>query len=72
MVSRRLRFIQNSINSWPYDPDGQSTPSLGWNVTGYLASYPILVPYIVPGAYVGVWQALSTRSGGEVVSADAY
>ncbi len=67
-----VRFIKNSINSWPYDPDGQSTPSLGWKITGYDGPYPLVVPYILPGAYVGVWQALSTRGGGEVISADAY
>jgi hypothetical protein len=27
---------------------------------------------IVPGAKVGVWQALSTRSGGETIGADQF
>ena len=28
--------------------------------------------HLNPGAYVGVYQALSTRNGGEIVSADQY
>lgn len=30
------------------------------------------VPCLLPGAKVGVWQALSTCSGGEVIGGDAY
>jgi prepilin-type processing-associated H-X9-DG protein len=71
-----VKFIKNSIDSWPYNPDMQASPSLGWTPVSYLPygpySLPISYPYIVPGAYVGVWQALSTRSGGECVSGDAY
>jgi prepilin-type N-terminal cleavage/methylation domain-containing protein/prepilin-type processing-associated H-X9-DG protein len=60
-----VKFIKNSIDSWPFDTLAEWSPSLGWN--------PVtLVPYILPGARVGVWQALSTRAGGEVSSADAY
>ena len=33
---------------------------------------PEQVPYILPGAKVGVWQALFTRGGGECISGDAY
>jgi hypothetical protein len=28
--------------------------------------------YIIPGATLGVWQQVSTRSGGEVISADQF
>jgi prepilin-type processing-associated H-X9-DG protein len=59
-----VKFIKNSIDSWPMD--GTLWPAnLGqnWN-TG--------VPYIIPGAKLGSWQQLSTRSGGEVISADQY
>jgi prepilin-type N-terminal cleavage/methylation domain-containing protein len=69
-----VKFVQNSIDSWPYDLDWP--PSLGWTVSRipYYGSKTIAIeaPCIVPGAYVGVWQALSTRSGGEVISGDAY
>ena len=71
-----VRFIKNSVNSWPYDPDMQWSPSLGWTPVFYVpygrGKIAMQVPCILPGAYVGVWQALSTRSFGEVISSDAY
>jgi hypothetical protein len=57
-----VRFIADSIQSWPFDPrTGRpagvtGNPRLGW------ANLPP----------EGVWQALSTRTGGEVVSGGAY
>ncbi len=60
-----VKFIKNSIDSWPFDTVLEWSPSLGWN--------PVTqVPYILPGARVGVWQALLTRSGGECITADLY
>ena len=71
-----VKFIKNTIDSWPYDPNGQWTPSLGWTPVFTIPygpySIPEQVPYILPGAKVGVWQTLSTRGGGECLSADAY
>ena len=68
-----VKFIKNSINSWPFDTDAEWSPSLGWN--------PVTqVYYILPGATVGVWQAyrpvptasalapISTESAGAVSS----
>jgi prepilin-type processing-associated H-X9-DG protein len=60
-----VKFIKNAIDSWPFDANLESSPSLGWNPRTQ-------TPYILPGAKVGVWQALSTRSGGECVGADQY
>jgi prepilin-type processing-associated H-X9-DG protein len=60
-----VRFIKNSINSWPCDVNVGWCSSLAWN-------QQTSVPYILPGATLGVWQALSTRSGGECVSSDQY
>jgi prepilin-type N-terminal cleavage/methylation domain-containing protein/prepilin-type processing-associated H-X9-DG protein len=60
-----VKFIKDSIDSWPFNTVNEWSTSLGWN--------PVtLVPYILPGAKVGVWQALSTRSGGECIGADQY
>jgi prepilin-type N-terminal cleavage/methylation domain-containing protein/prepilin-type processing-associated H-X9-DG protein len=57
-----VKFIKNSINSWPFEYC--SPIGLSWkNNTAW---------YILPGTTLGVWQQLSTRSGGEVVSADQY
>jgi prepilin-type N-terminal cleavage/methylation domain-containing protein/prepilin-type processing-associated H-X9-DG protein len=63
-----VRFIKNTINSWTisgsnassfgdYYPDGVTTSNFIW-------SYGT--------AQLGVWQKLSTRAGGEVISADSY
>ncbi|QDV38897.1 DUF1559 domain-containing protein [Tautonia plasticadhaerens] len=59
-----VRFLKDTIDSWPIDtstgfPLGVSRPS----------------PYlwvVAPAAKVGVYQALSTRKGGEVISADQF
>jgi prepilin-type N-terminal cleavage/methylation domain-containing protein/prepilin-type processing-associated H-X9-DG protein len=67
-----VKFIKNSIDSWPFDTNMDWSPSLGWKLQGYLDSFPLAVPYIVPGAKVGVWQALSTRSGGECIGGDQF
>jgi prepilin-type processing-associated H-X9-DG protein len=60
-----VRFLKETIDCWPLNagPDGALIPS------GWTGGWPF-----VPGprAKVGVYQALSSRNGGEVVSADAY
>src|SRR5262249_50035904 len=58
-----VRFIKNSISSWTFDP-GTNLP-LGVSLNSFIYT-------VAPGAYTGVWQQLSTRSGGEVISSDAY
>jgi len=58
-----VKFIKDSINTWPYNPvDG--TPQ---NV-----QYSGGIFTLTPGTQWGVYQALSTRNGGEVISADAF
>ncbi len=57
-----VRFVKDTIQSWPFDP-----------VTGQ----PAGASKTALGAWVnlpaeGVWQALSTRAGGEVVDASSY
>ena len=56
-----VRFIKDSISTWPYDPvngqpQGAKTDSVGAWVN-------------LPGP--GVWQSLATRSGGELVPSDS-
>ncbi len=54
-----VRFIKNSVNSWnPLAIQGSSGAS-GW-------------VYNLNGQRYGVYQALSTRNGGEVISSDSY
>jgi prepilin-type processing-associated H-X9-DG protein len=82
-VDGSVRFIKNSINSWSFstgnaDSFGDSMPDKTTFVT-----VPKAPPAIKPGSYLlhsspngpaqlGVYQQLSTRAGGEVISADQY
>jgi prepilin-type N-terminal cleavage/methylation domain-containing protein/prepilin-type processing-associated H-X9-DG protein len=58
-----VRFLKESISSWPYDP----VKGIPTNVTTDANGLFILAPNTQ-----GVYQALSTRNGGEVISSDAY
>jgi len=60
-----VRFIKNSINSWgqSIDPTTNLPVGLTYNATTYI--YTATKPW-------GLYQALSTRASGEVVSADQY
>jgi len=70
-VDGSVRFVKNTINSWTFttgqaDSYGDQIP----DSTSYNASTIIWSPN--PVYQFGVYQALSTRNGGEVLSADAY
>jgi prepilin-type N-terminal cleavage/methylation domain-containing protein/prepilin-type processing-associated H-X9-DG protein len=56
-----VHFIKNSINSWNYNP-----PSMTRVNSGSTPCFP------VSSTGNGVWQALSTINGGEVISSDSY
>jgi prepilin-type processing-associated H-X9-DG protein len=58
-----VRFLKDTISTWPFDP-----------TTGYPlgVSQPGLTFVLAPGTKIGVYQALSSRNGGEVLSADSY
>ncbi len=62
-----VKFLKDTINSWPIPPAGQFLPT-GINLNSTSGVYSI------NPAQVGlrVYQALSTRNGGEVISADQY
>jgi len=68
-----VKFLKETIDSWvntttsPSAPAGLST--LPSNETGFPNSYYWVV---APGSKVGIWQKLSTRNSGEVISADAF
>ena len=58
-----VHFIKETISTWPFDP-----------ATGYPlgVSQPGMTFVIAPGTRLGVYQAISSRNGGEVVSSDSY
>jgi prepilin-type N-terminal cleavage/methylation domain-containing protein/prepilin-type processing-associated H-X9-DG protein len=62
-VDGSVRFLKESINSWSYDP------KTGLPANATINSQGIFV--LAPGTQ-GVYQALSTRNGAEVISADSY
>jgi prepilin-type N-terminal cleavage/methylation domain-containing protein/prepilin-type processing-associated H-X9-DG protein len=61
-----VRFIKDTISSWPIN---QST---GIPIGLFLGGIGGRTWQITPGTRIGIYQALSTRAGGEVVSADQY
>jgi len=68
MCDGSVRFIKETINTSPYNP-GNCTIT---NIQGGNNAWS-LIPIGQPGyAPLGTYQALSTRNGGEVISADAF
>ncbi len=61
-----VRFLKDSIDSWAIDPTTKVAIGTIYDDDGN-RTYKLL-----PGAKIGIFQALATRAGGEVVSADAY
>ncbi len=63
MVDGSVRFIKESIDTWSIDPTS------GWPQG---VTRDVSVWNMGPGARVGIWQALGSVNGGEVISSDAY
>jgi prepilin-type N-terminal cleavage/methylation domain-containing protein/prepilin-type processing-associated H-X9-DG protein len=59
-----VRFLKDSIQSWPMTTTAPYLPIGVTDTAGLFA--------LAPGTRTGVYQQLSTRAGGEVVSADQY
>ena len=57
-----VRFVKESIDTWPFNPLSGRPAGASEGPGGHWANLP----------RPGVWQALSTRAGGEAVSADSY
>ena len=67
-----VRFIKNSINSWAFSAN-TVTFSSSVNSVPPGVTYTSFIFAVTPGTtQFGVYQALSTRNNGEVVSADQY
>jgi prepilin-type N-terminal cleavage/methylation domain-containing protein/prepilin-type processing-associated H-X9-DG protein len=61
-----VHFIKDSIQSWPYNP------ATGYPVGVTSGTNNNGVYTMAPGTQFGIYQALSTRSFGEVISSDQY
>jgi prepilin-type N-terminal cleavage/methylation domain-containing protein/prepilin-type processing-associated H-X9-DG protein len=70
-----VHFIKNTINSWQINQTGQYLPvniTQSNCVSGNDGYPPYCVYGLTQGTNFGVYQALSTRNGGEVISSDTY
>jgi prepilin-type N-terminal cleavage/methylation domain-containing protein/prepilin-type processing-associated H-X9-DG protein len=70
MADGSVRFLKETIQSWPVDSFGNPTGVNGGNGT-----YPFdgtTLYTLLPGARLGIYQALSTRNGSEVISSGSY
>ena len=65
MCDGSVKFIKDSVQSLPFNPGTGNNDALIYSNSTYTWS-------IAPGTRLGVWQALSTRNVGEVISSDAY
>jgi hypothetical protein len=64
MADGSVRFIKDTISCWPNDVANRG-PDIQWSADGnYLIGTGTAIPR--------VWQALSSRRGSEVISADSY
>jgi prepilin-type N-terminal cleavage/methylation domain-containing protein/prepilin-type processing-associated H-X9-DG protein len=63
-VDGSVKFIKETIQSWPIAGPGGNCDPIGMKYDQYGND--------IGGPTPGVYQALSTRSGGEVISADAF
>lgn len=57
-----VRFIKDSVDSWPFDPITGAPSGASRTAGGWWRDLPA----------PGVWQALGTRAGGEVVEGGSY
>jgi len=63
-----VKFLKDTINTSPVNPANCSIT----NITGSQTTFAFIPPGTAGYAPVGVYQALSTRANGEVISADSY
>jgi prepilin-type N-terminal cleavage/methylation domain-containing protein/prepilin-type processing-associated H-X9-DG protein len=62
-VDGSVRFLKDTINCWPFNPQTGVPTNVTVDSNGFFV--------LAPGTQA-VYQALSTRNGGEVISSDSY
>jgi len=67
-----VRFLKETIQSWPLGYDPVTYLPNGITFSGYATAPTNIYTIASPAPQMGVYQQLSTRAGGEVISADAY
>ncbi len=69
MADGSVRFLKETIGTWVYNHQTGLPNNVTLN-TGVGTKFPGIYTVAAPG--LGIYQALSTRNGGEVLSADQY
>ena len=64
MADGSVRFIKDTIDSWPMDAQTATPLGVIQDANGLFQ--------LTGGARFHVYQALTTRNGGEIISADSY
>jgi prepilin-type N-terminal cleavage/methylation domain-containing protein/prepilin-type processing-associated H-X9-DG protein len=59
-----VRFLKESIDCWKINPATGLPSGISFDATGLVQ--------VAPGSQFGVYQSLSTRNGGEVISSGSY
>ena len=70
-----VHFIKSSINSWPIAVTPfNAGPARSYFTISLVSTTPVFeVSYqLTAAAQVGVWQAITTKANGEVISSDSY
>lgn len=67
-----VRFIKETIDSWQNNPSTGYPPGIRYEAYSVPDYGDKSLFVIAPRTYFGVWQRLSTRNFGEVISADAF
>jgi hypothetical protein len=70
MADGSVRFLKETIQNWPVDSLGNPTGVNGGNGTFPFDGTSLYT--LLPDTTLGIYQALSTRKGGEVISSDSY
>src|SRR5207248_331055 len=63
-----VRFIKDSVSCWNFTPNGSNR----WEPVGVNFDSSTFIYTLNPGTQIGVYQALSTRNNGEVISSDSF
>jgi len=63
-----VRFLKETINCWRIDPATGLPPGISFNPLPPFGA----VVRVAPGTQFPVYQALSTRNGGEVIDSSSY
>ena len=67
-----VHFIKDSISSWPLTASSGFGIPASWTTISFGPGYTTTTRSFTALAQLGVWQKISTRAGGEVVSSDSY